>query len=175
MKAFIVVFALAAAAASAKDHAHHTPYAGEQLREIKSLSELEVHELRQGQGMGLAKAAELNGYPGPAHVLELAQPLALQPAQRQATQQLLDRHKAEARRLGAQLVEAERRLDQAFAQRQVDAAQVETLTAEIGRLQGRLRASHLSAHLEQTALLTEEQVRRYAQLRGYGNTGVNSQ
>ena len=34
-------------------------------------------DLRAGRGMGLALAAELNGYPGPAHVLELADKLDL--------------------------------------------------------------------------------------------------
>jgi len=36
--------------------------------------------------MGLAKAAELNGYPGPKHVLELAGPLKLTSAQVAATE-----------------------------------------------------------------------------------------
>jgi hypothetical protein len=32
----------------------------------------------KGEGMGMAKAAELNGYPGPAHVLSLARLRLLQ-------------------------------------------------------------------------------------------------
>ena len=51
------------------------PYAGEQSRAIKALSPKEVYDLTQGRGMGLAKAAELNRYPGPMHALELAGPL----------------------------------------------------------------------------------------------------
>ena len=41
-----------------------TPYAGMQSRPIKALSEQQVADLQAGRGMGLALAAELNGYPG---------------------------------------------------------------------------------------------------------------
>ncbi|HYV03741.1 MAG TPA: hypothetical protein VFB82_04100, partial [Blastocatellia bacterium] len=59
-----------------------TPYAGMQTRTIKSLSEQQVADLGAGRGMGLALAAELNGYPGPSHVLELADKLDLSVDQR---------------------------------------------------------------------------------------------
>jgi len=52
-----------------------SPYVGQEQREIKSLSPDEVKDYLAGKGMGLAKAAELNHYPGPAHVLELASQL----------------------------------------------------------------------------------------------------
>jgi Spy/CpxP family protein refolding chaperone len=144
-----------------------SPYAGQQTRSIKSLSEREIADLETGQGMALAKAAELNGYPGPAHVLEHADGLALSVEQRAATQALLARHKATARQLGAQLVERERALDQAFATRQIDAAGLSQLTRAIGELQARLREEHLRTHLTQTALLEPGQIQRYSVLRGY--------
>jgi hypothetical protein len=49
-----------------------TPHAGQQTRTIKALSDDEIAALCNGKGMGMAKAAELNGYPGPIHVLALA-------------------------------------------------------------------------------------------------------
>jgi hypothetical protein len=52
-----------------------SPYSGMQTRSIKALSEQQVADLTAGRGMGLALAAELNGYPGPFHVLELADKL----------------------------------------------------------------------------------------------------
>ena len=52
-----------------------TPYAGQQARTIKSLSKEDIAALLNGKGMGMAKAAELNGYPGPVHLLELVQQL----------------------------------------------------------------------------------------------------
>lgn len=54
-----------------------TPYAGMQSRPIKALSDQQLSDLRAGRGMGLALAAELNGYPRPSHVLELANQLGL--------------------------------------------------------------------------------------------------
>ena len=145
------------------------PYAGQQDRAIKSLSQAEVDELLAGQGMGLAKAAELNGYPGPAHVLEHAEALQLTPEQRRATQSLLHSHKERARALGADVVDAERALDHAFASGQVDAGRLPKLTADVGARQARLREEHLRTHLEQTALLSAEQSRAYAELRGYAS------
>ncbi|OOG46388.1 Spy/CpxP family protein refolding chaperone [Polaromonas sp. A23] len=144
-----------------------SPYAGQQTREIKALSSTQTTDLLAGKGMELAKAAELNGYPGPMHTLELAAQLELSSEQKQASEVLMSRHKAEARELGAQLVEAERALDLAFSSRQIDAARLAAHTDRIGRLQALLRKSHLETHLQQTALLRPEQISRYAQLRGY--------
>lgn len=50
---------------------HSSPYAGQQHRHIKSLSDDDINALNLGQGWGLAKAAELNGYPGLLHVLDM--------------------------------------------------------------------------------------------------------
>jgi hypothetical protein len=143
------------------------PYAGEQARAIKALSERDVAALLTGEGIGYAKAAELNGYPGPAHALELKAPLALRPDQEAATQALLDAHKRRARELGAALVEAERRLDALFAERKAAPDSVEQATRDVALLQARLRAEHLNTHLAQTALLDTQQAARYAVLRGY--------
>jgi Spy/CpxP family protein refolding chaperone len=131
------------------------------------LSATQTDDLLAGKGMELAKAAELNGYPGPMHTLELARQLDLSPGQQRATQQLLDSHKADARRIGAELVEAERALDQAFSARQITPAGLKSHTERIAQLQATLRTSHLQTHLQQTALLTPQQISRYAELRGY--------
>ena len=52
-------------------------YSGQQGREIKALSAEETADLLAGRGMGAARAAELNHFPGPAHVLELQAQLGL--------------------------------------------------------------------------------------------------
>jgi Spy/CpxP family protein refolding chaperone len=148
-----------------------SPYAGEQSREIKSLSASDVSALQNGAGMAYAKAAELNGYPGPMHVLELARPLQLSAEQRQASEQLLAQHKVKARELGTQLVSAERSLDSAFASKQIDAQRLTDLTQKIGVLQAALRAEHLRTHLAQTALLNPLQIASYQSLRGYDKAG----
>lgn len=162
-----VLFAAASAGAWAQHAGHSAPYAGLQAREIKALSAEDTQALLQGQGMRLALAAELNGYPGPLHVLEHAQALQLTPAQSSQTQALLARHKAQARELGAALVAAERELDDQFAGGKASAGAVQAQTARIGQLQAQLRAAHLQTHLEQTALLTPQQIAHYQRLRGY--------
>jgi Spy/CpxP family protein refolding chaperone len=116
--------------------------------------------------MGFAKAAELNGYPGPMHVIELSHRLDLTPEQRSASQQLMTEHKARARELGTQVIDAERALDRLFAERKADAAAVDAATRRVGELNATLRAEHLKTHLEQTALLSPQQVARYQALRG---------
>lgn len=143
------------------------PYAGQQLRPIKALSAAQTQDLLAGKGMELAKAAELNGYPGPMHTLELAAQLQLTAKQKTASEALMIRHKAQARTLGAQVIEAERRLDGAFATRQIDHALTARLTRDIANLQARLRAEHLQTHLAQTALLDAGQIAAYKKLRGY--------
>jgi len=148
-----------------------SPYAGEQHREIKALSGKDVQDLLAGRGMGLAKSAELNRYPGPAHVLELSDRLGLSAEQKTRTQLVFDAMEARARALGKALVEREAELDRLFASRQISSATLEPSLAEISRLQGELRRVHLEAHLAQTDILTAEQVASYVELRGYGGAG----
>lgn len=149
---------------------HSQPYAGEQQREIKALSDEDMKAYQHGQGHGFAKAAELNGYPGPLHTLELAQALKLSDEQRTQSQALLTQHKAEARRLGTELIEAERALDQAFANHSINPDLLNQLTRTAGEKLAQLRAEHLQTHLAQAALLTPQQIERYQTLRGYGST-----
>lgn len=149
-----------------------TPYAGQQARPIKSLSEEDIAALRKGEGMGMAKPAELNGYPGPAHVLTLAAQLRLTQAQHQQVSAVFERMSAAAKPLGAEVIAREQALDQLFANRQITSDQLAAETAAIGELQARLRNVHLSAHLETRALLTPEQLALYQKLRGYGGPAM---
>src|SRR5215831_2804972 len=71
------------------------PYAGLQERSIKTLSEQQIADLNAGRGMGLALAAELNGYPGPIHAIELAEQLHLSPEQVSKLRMLFEAMKAE--------------------------------------------------------------------------------
>lgn len=144
-----------------------TPYAGMQTRPIKALSEQQVADLGAGRGMGLALAAELNGYPGPSHVLELADRLHLTADQRAGVQRLFDSMKSEAVPLGSKLLEQEAELDRQFADRIVTPESLKASTAAVAATQGALREAHLKYHLSTAALLTPDQMRRYADLRGY--------
>ena len=144
------------------------PYAGQQARPLKALSDDDVTALRNGEGMGMAKAAELNGYPGPKHVVDLARQLQLTDGQRRGVQAIFDRMSAAAKPLGAKLIAQEQALDQLFANGDITPDRLAAATAAIAELQGRLRAVHLSAHVETRALLNPDQIARYKQLRGYG-------
>lgn len=146
---------------------HEQPYAGMQTREIKALSREQMDDLAAGRGMGLALAAELNGYPGPRHVLELATQLALTDEQRASVQRLFDSMRGEAIPLGKQLVSAEKDLNRAFAERTINPQRLQAMTAAIAEKQGELRNSHLKYHLATAALLNPDQLRHYNELRGY--------
>ena len=140
-----------------------------------ALSLEEIEQYRAGAGMGYAKAAELNQFPGPMHVLELAEALGLSAEQRAATERLMQAHKAEARALGVKLVAAEHALEQLFRSGKVGDAELAKAVGEAARLQGEYRLSHLETHRRMRALLNEEQVRRYDTLRGYGSSGTQHQ
>jgi Spy/CpxP family protein refolding chaperone len=148
-----------------------SPYAGQESRELKALSADEVASYVEGKGLGFAKPAELNGFPGPMHVLELADGLELTPEQRAATRKLMERHKAEARALGREYVENERRLERLFALREATPEAVSAAVARSAEIHARIRASHLVTHIEQTRLLEPAQVGKYAVLRGYTGGG----
>ena len=158
----IGILALASTAAPAQ-----SPYAGMQARSIKALSAQQIDDLRAGRGMGLALAAELNGYPGPAHVLELSERLALSAEQRQRIQKLFDSMKAESTPIGARLIEQEGALDRQFANRSITSDTLQEATTKIGLTQAELRNAHLKYHLETAQILSPEQMKQYADLRGY--------
>ncbi len=147
-----------------------SPYAGQQTRSIKALSDEDVRALSNGEGMGLAKAAELNGYPGPAHVRALAKQLRLSDEQLHQITAIFERMNAAAKSLGAEMIERERTLDRLFVNGEITPDRLTAETAAIAALNGRLRAVHLAAHLETRALLQPEQLVLYHQLRGYGGS-----
>jgi Spy/CpxP family protein refolding chaperone len=147
-----------------------SPYAGQEARDIKSLSQQEVEDYLNGRGMGYAKTAELNQYPGPRHVLDMAKELSLTEEQSKLSQKIFDAMKAEAMALGSQLVEKERQLDQMFAGGSIESAGLKSLLTEIATIQAKIRYVHLKAHLEQRPLLTKHQIMKYSHLRGYGNS-----
>ena len=159
---------VAAALASPPPVQPPAPYAGQESRPVKALSAEDVAAYLAGEGMGLARAAELNHHPGPRHVLDLREELGLSAAQEAAVRKAFDAMHAEAKRLGGRIVEAERALDARFAAADLAGAELDRRVAEIAALQGTLRAAHLRAHLATRAALTAAQVARYDALRGYG-------
>jgi hypothetical protein len=144
-----------------------SPYAGQEQRSIKALSDKEISDLTEARGMGLAKAAELNSYPGPLHVLELAPELDLTDAQRAATESLFATMRERARSIGIRIIDAERELDRTFVDGTMSAPELRIRLSAIAALQGELRAIHLEAHVAERSLLTLQQIAKYDALRGY--------
>ena len=147
--------------------AEESPYAGEELRSFKSFSDREVRALRHGGGMGFAKLAELNHYPGPKHVLDISDELGLSSSQIAETELLYEEMRMNAVTVGEELIAAESRLDQDFADASVTQETLEAALLEIGILRARLRYVHLEAHLRQVELLSADQIAQYDSLRGY--------
>ncbi len=152
---------------AAPSFAQHAPGYAVGEREIKALSAAEIKQYRSGEGMAFALAAELNRYPGPAHALELADELKLTTEQHAALKSLMGAHKAEARALGARLVDAERELDGLFRSGTVTAPELRARVHAAGELRSEYRLAHLDTHRRTRELLTSAQVALYDQLRGY--------
>ncbi|MBI1846905.1 MAG: hypothetical protein HY294_10320 [Candidatus Rokubacteria bacterium] len=136
---------------------------------LRGLSASEIAELRAGTGMGLARAAELNGYPGPRHVLDAVEAGQLQASaeQVQHVRQIFDGMKRDALRVAARIIEEEEHLEAAFRSATITEPVLRSRMAQLATLHGELRAIHLRAHLAARALLSDAQVARYDELRGY--------
>ena len=136
---------------------------------IRSLSAEEIRGLRDGEGMGLARAAELNGYPGPTHVLEAAREgkIHLDAEQQQAIEAIRAAMKAEAQALGRQILALEAALEAGFRERRLTEAELTHQIEEIGSRRAALRLAHLRAHFFTAGLLRPEQIEHYTQFRGY--------
>ena len=170
----IICLVFANSGSASAQHAHHhpkpaakTPYAGQDERASKSLSPDDIRQLLAGGGWGLAKPAELGGYPGPRHVLDLAKELALTPEQTQRIERIFQAMNNAARQLGKKYIAAERALSEAFGNRNIDPPRLARLVANSGALHAELRRVHLVAHLETTPLLNQHQRMVYQRLRGY--------
>ena len=184
MRPFVVAIAaiaimLPAIATSQHAHPGHQPPAGQlsPYREqhasgLRGLSAQEIDDLRAGRGMGLARAAELNGYPGPRHVLDAARDgsLTLSTEQRQAIERVFAGMEREARRVGLQVIAEEQALEATFGRGEITDAELTDRVRRVAAVQSELRAVHLRAHLATRAVLSDEQVRRYNELRGYAGS-----
>lgn len=157
--------------ARAQAHEHQSPYAGDETREIKALSAEEIEDLLEGKGMSLALPAELNGLPGPKHVLEMRSELGLTAGQESQVQDVFDTMIEAAREAGARIVELERKLDRRFAERTITEESLDEILLVLAMHRANLRANHLKAHLKLLPILADEQRMLYVRLRGYAAEG----
>lgn len=150
---------------------HRSEYAGEETREIKTLAPEDLEELRTGGGWGLARAAELNGIPGPAHLLPMAKEIDLSPEQVAQIEGIYSEMKDTAISLGEKLIELERELNHRFAQGTITEETLRRLVDQIGDVTSDLRYVHLQTHLTTPGLLAADQIERYNRVRGYDLAG----
>jgi len=170
MRATVLLMALTVSTVAFAQHLHPaqaSDYAGMQTRDIKALSQEQVADLREGKGMGASLPAELNGVPGPLHVLQMEARLNVTSDQRLQLGRIAADMETQAQLLGEGIVAAEASLDAAFKSGKVDETFIRTTTARIAELQGQLRAVHLMAHLKTRQVLSDQQVVAYNEARGY--------
>lgn len=171
---FVLIAASIAFAPFAAAEETQKPYEGFEARDITSLSDQDIAALREGSGWGLALPAELNGYPGPAHVLELADELGLSDAQKKRMTKVFEAMRRDAIVKGQALIQAEKRLDQGFETGSLDASSLKRLIDAAEAARADLRFVHLSRHLMTLELLDLDQVTQYALLRGYSSDACSS-
>ena len=146
-----------------------TNYAGQQLRDIKSLSQADIEDLQNGRGWGLAKPAELNGLPGPVHLLEYKSELQLSESQIKAITAIYETMNNQAKQLGRQYIDQERVLEQYLIEPDISEERLHAQILSNAKLHGELRYAHLRAHLQTPAILNAAQIEKYNMLRGYGS------
>jgi hypothetical protein len=167
---FLIVLILSPSIAfSESGHEYKSKYIGQEKRSIKSLSESDINELKNGKGWGLAKAAELNGVPGPVHLLEMKDEISLTDEQVKKIDSVYQKMKMNAVELGEKLIGLEFELNAHFANRTINDNLLMELLAKIEDTHKKLRYIHLSAHLETPLIVSEKQIKLYNKLRGYEN------
>lgn len=135
--------------------------------EVRGMSEELIQTYRTGGGGGVALLAELNGHPGPRHILDLADDLELTSEQLEQIQALIDVIQPEAIQIGEAILAGEAALEEAFRQQTIDERSLEARLTNLGTLQAELRFIHLRTHLATVEILTPDQIERYNIVRGY--------
>ncbi len=165
MRSLLPLLLVVAAPLAAAQHDHAPAHDARSASHPSGLTADETAGLLDGLGLGMARPAELNRYPGPLHVLELADALGLSDDQRAEAERLRVQMRTEAVVLGQQLVEVERHLDALFASGDATDHAIDRMTAHAGTLRGRIRAAHLRTHVAMRDALTADQIERYVHLR----------
>lgn len=157
---------------TSEESAIHSPYAGQEIRGIKALSQEDIEGLLAGAGTpfgGMAKPAELNGYPGPRHVLDAVEAgeFEITSEQKGKIEALYKEMRAEAIELGEEIINIEQAIDDAFVKGTITEDLLQEKVLESASLYGRLRVVHLKYHLSMVEILTPQQIEQYNDLRGY--------
>lgn len=114
------------------------------------------------------KTAEMNKYPSPKDLLELATTLNLSSVQKSRLIEIRDNTISRAKQLGKEIVQIENELHKAFQARIINEKSCTDDAQQIGRLRGRLRAVFLTSHIRAKAVLNDSQVSMYRKIQGDG-------
>jgi Spy/CpxP family protein refolding chaperone len=163
----LLVFTFLLGANLSANNSHTSKYKGQENREIKSLSSEDITELKKGAGWGLAKAAELNGYPGPSHLLQMKDRIHLSEEQEDKIKKLFKNMQQDAIKLGTKLVHLEKQLNDSFSNKSITEDKLKTYLKEIMKTRESLRYVHLITHLKTPEILSKKQIDLYNNLRGY--------
>jgi hypothetical protein len=173
--AMILSLGLFTASTIAQDTPTPSGYVGLQNTEIRGISEEDIAGYRSGAGLGFALPAELNGYPGPRHVLELSDEIALTETQNEQIQTLYDTMLPQAVALGEEILREEAALELAFRNEFITDDYLSSQLSIIGTLRADLRYVHLRTHLATIDILTQHQIRQYNDLRGYESSNESGE
>jgi Spy/CpxP family protein refolding chaperone len=121
--------------------------------------------LENSEGAGMGSYADLNGYPGPKHVLDMQDSLNLSEEQLKDVQSIFDAMKESTRSTGEAIIAREVELESLFRSGKATREVVKRVSKEIGALRGELRAAHLVAHIQAKQVLTKDQIATYDSLR----------
>jgi len=146
-----------------------TTYAGryDPASAIRSLTPEEIAQIERGEGAGFALPAELNGVPGPRHVLDLAHELGLSHQQETRVQAVYDQMRAAVIPAGRLYLDALQAVEEDFRTGMVTEAGLPDRVAKVKHAEAELVAAHLVAHLKTAEILTPDQISAYNRLRGY--------
>lgn len=123
--------------------------------------------LLKGQEMGIAEIAETNSYPGPRQTLDVKNELGLTRDQLKKTEALNKVVASAALAKGEEIVLAEEELSKLFEAGTISEKVLRLKLEEIGKLRADLRFIHLQAHLRMKQILTPDQIKQYAELKGH--------
>ncbi len=147
-----------------------SPYVSQLDSPVRGLDSEEVNDLLNGRGAGFARSAELNGVPGPRHVLDMQQELELSPEVTEQFEAIFVQMQSQAKVFGEEIIHKESLLSRGFAAGTLSETEMREQVEELAILYGELRATHLQAHFHTEPLLSAKQVDQYNTLRGYTNT-----
>lgn len=165
----ILIFTISFSVVAIASPTYESNYIGQEKRLIKSLSNDDIQQLKHGKGWGLAKAAELNGMPGPSHILQMKDKISLTKEQEKKVQALFDDMKSKAIPLGNKLIDLEKGLNDSFANKTITNELLNQQLNSIAEVRKELRYVHLVTHLVTPSILTAQQIDEYNHLRGYNS------